>query len=70
MVGSLHDEVPSEGRNVKITFAFGVAYTSLILGALFSIANIVDFLRSKLIGNLIENGECVYECTVSSKSLV
>ena len=56
VVGAIFDEVPN-GRNGKTDFALATAFTSLILGGIFTVANLVDSLRNRLVGNVIENGE-------------
>ena len=58
IVGALFDELP-EGGGGKARFALGTAFTSLILGAIFTAANLVDSLRNRLVGNAIENCKLV-----------
>jgi len=58
IIGALVDQIPIGSRNGKENFALATACISLCFGILYTIANVVDSLRNRIVGNLVENCEC------------
>jgi ABC-type lipoprotein release transport system permease subunit len=54
---ALVDQLPPSKRNGKGDFVIATSAISLSVAALFVAGNLVDSLRRKIVGNIVENGK-------------